>query len=900
VPDAPETLARFDAVATSRPDAVAIVADDGVLSYAELAALSRSIAAELERAGVEPGDVVGLALGRTVRHVAAMLGAWRLRAAFLPLDAAAPAARVDAMLRESRARAVLRVDSTRVETRARSSPLGAAGDDLAYVVYTSGSTGVPKGVRVSHRGLFPVLGSQIEAFGLAPGKRALACLSFAFDASISDIGTSLASGATLFVAGAMPSPRGLSAELAARAITHVDLPPSFLARVDAAALPASLETVVIGGEPCPPAAVRAWARRVRVVNVYGPTEATICTSLCACDASAWDQPLLGEPLAHVRYRVEGGELWIGGPAVALGYVDRAELEARRFVVDERERWFKTGDRVGLGPGGALVFAGRVDRQIKVRGQLVAPEEIESALRAHASVVECAVTMSTLPGESRESLTAFVATRDGASVDLRAHLAASLPSWMLPRIVRTDALARGPFGKVDLGATRATSAREATIARAMQDALGVVSVALDDDFVALGGDSLAALEVAAHAELAGVEIEPSDVLTARTPRAVARVVRDPSRARADLEREAERLARELEAQPLEHGDFASAGDWLVTGATGFLGSRLVPDLLARTSGIVHCIVRAPSDERARARLGPLAADRRVVAHAGDVGLPRMGLTDRAWRELADSVRHVVHAAAVVNLALSYDALAQTNVRGAFEVARFVRHGARKSLVLVSSLAVLVSTDGALGAIDERTTLSPGARVFGGYAQTKTVAEALVKLAVPRARVVRPGLLTGDSVTGRGAPRCQLAAFLRGIARIGCVPACDAASLRVDVTPIDWAAHAIAAIATDERGPDLVHVASERGASLEDLLVALRARVTIDEADSDELVRRARAALPRDVAMALVSSSRRLLGRACHESADLFLMTDRTFATGRCPPPDAALLARYVDAALGGQT
>ncbi len=901
-----ELLARIDAIAERSPAATAVIANDASLTQRELVDRSQALATRLAAAGVCAGDVVALSLGRTSHHVVAMLAAWRLGAAFLPLDPAAPPARREALLAETRARvhATLAGSSVALESLPRAAPLGAPAERLAYVVATSGSTGAPKCVRVSHRGLVPMLDAQIAAFGLAPGKRAGAVLSFAFDASISDVGTALLAGATLVVPAAMPPPAQLASFLAVHRITHADLPPSILAHVDPATLPPTLETVVIGGEVAPARALCAWARVVRVVNVYGPTEATICTHLGVVDPEAWTEPLLGHPLPHVVQRIEDGELWLGGPAVALGYVDRPELERAKFCADERGRWFRTGDRVESA-GDRLVFRGRIDRQLKLRGQLVAPEELEASLHEHAAVRECAVELD------GAALVARVVATDVDAPSLRAHLEARLPSWMIPRIELVGSLARGTTGKVSprtVAGAPAADGRTTVIARAFAEVLGRPSVDPDDDFATLGGDSLGALAVVAAAALEGVFLAPSAVLELGTPRAIARSNGIEARTFGELEDEGTRLARELTAPVSAPSAAAGPSDaWLVTGATGFLGGELLPALLARTSGTVHCLVRARDGAHARARLGRLADDPRVVVHAGDVGLPSFGLARATWEDLARDVGHVLHTAAAVNLVLPYPLLAQSNVRGAFEIARFARAGRTTSVDFVSSLAVLAATDGAHGAdaIEERTRLGPTARVFGGYTQTKVVAEALLRAAVPRLRIVRPGLLTGDSRTGRSARSCQLAAFLRQTARLGCIAKGAHERLRVDVTPVDHAARMIAAIVTSHDPAPIVHVSSRHGATLAELVRALRSSTPVAEVEPSEVVARAKRELPQEIAMALVSSSRRLLGHPHHDGGDLFLATDRSFdgalaerITGqRVPVADAALLARYVADALG---
>lgn len=870
----------------ARGDAVAIASSDEVWSFAELASRARELALRLSRAGVSRGDVVALALGRCPEHVCAILAAWHLGAAFLPIDPSAPRERVSACLREARARVVLSRDDRRVAVT-ELEPRPPLGDvDLAYVIFTSGSTGRPKGVRVSHRGLRLVLDEQVRAFGLAPGKRALLSLSLAFDASISDIGTALVSGATLVIPSVAPSPPELASALDVLGITHADLPPSVLPLVDPSKLPSTFETVIVGGEPASFAAVRAWSRHARMINVYGPTEATICTHLCECDAS-WSAPLLGRPLAHVQTMMDGEELLLGGPAIALGYVDRPELEAAKFVVREGARWYKTGDRVRARDDGSLEFLGRVDRQVKVRGQLVSPEEVESRLRELDGVASAAVALE------GTSLVAFVAAASApldASV-LRAELARALPEWMLPKIILANELPRGSTGKVDLSAIDGRRAN--VIARAMGEALGVVA-SVADDFFELGGHSLAALEVSARAALEGVSVRPDAILRARTPRAIATFEPEVPTMR-ELSLRAARASSELSAnEALGWGE-----DLLITGATGFLGSRVLARLVDRSQARVHVLVRAPSDEQAAARV---PRHERVTAWAGDVTLPRFGLDVARWRRLSESVGRVVHSAAAVNLALPLESLAPVNVRGALEVARFARTGREKIVTHVSSLAVLVQTDDASTLIDESTTASPDARVFGGYAQSKVMAEAI--LSECGALVVRPGLLTGDSRTGLGARACQLAWFLRSLARVGCVPEGDHALLRVDVTPVDHAALVVADLALSTHGREIVHVSSSRGASLEDLLRALRVHARIDAVPMEVWLQRAREALPADSAMALLAMSHRLLGDERHREVDLFLLTGRELDSRRataltehaCPVADASLLDRYVRAAL----
>ncbi len=427
-------LALIRAVAAGAPARVAIedAAGQGV-TYGELIARVDHAARQAAR-----GAVVEVAAERSVAFVVGCLAAWAAGAAWMPIDPREPAWRLAAM------RAAL---AARGEPEA-SVPRG-SGDALAYVIATSGSSGAPKLVMVGHRGVAALWQAQIAAFALAPGARSLWLHAPRFDASLSDWGTALASGATLVLPrpDALAAPARLRDELVQRAISYVDLPPALLAHLPPEDPPPALRTVVLGGEPCPIEPLRALARRVRVVVVYGPTEATVCSSLVVVDPDRWARPLIGDPLPGVRYRVVDGELWIGGACLALGYAGDPAATARQFVVEDGARWYRTGDRVEPGDGG-LAFAGRIDRQRKLAGVRIELDEIEAVLRRAPGAREAAATVRVIGASGRPRLVAFV---DGAALEpapLRAWLAREAPAWMQPARIVVGALPRTATGKVD--------------------------------------------------------------------------------------------------------------------------------------------------------------------------------------------------------------------------------------------------------------------------------------------------------------------------------------------------------------------------------------------------------------------------------------------------------------------
>jgi thioester reductase-like protein len=915
-------LQRIDRVALARGDAVAVQEPGRAVTYRQLLDRVEEEAARLRSGGFGPGSLRCIERPRSVDFVVEALACWRAGGAFLPLDPATPPPRRDAI---------------RAEIAAH--PPG----EVAYVIYTSGSTGRPKGVKIGHGGLLPVLDAQITAFGLAPDKRALWCLSPGFDASLSDIGTALLSGATLCIPPPDLSPRALVDFLAAERITHADLPPSLLPLLGP--LPSSLETLVIGGEVCPPDAVRFHARRLRVLSVYGPTEATICTSIAPCPPDTWNRPLLGPPLPHVRYRVEGargnevtegeeGELLLGGVALALGYVAQPSLEAERFVEIEGARWYRTGDRVRRLPDNDLEFLGRIDRQLKLRGQLVAPEEIESCLRTHPAVIEVAVVPRQRPRSGRAprpELLAFVVPRGGDRLDeLRDHTRRHLPRPLCPRLIQVERLPRGASGKVDSAAllSQAEGAQGqrrrdlpedvAFFCALFEEILGLDQVAPDEDFFTLGGDSLSGLELLAEAELRG-RILPEDALYTSpppTPHTLAgrggsgngmstlgtSPPRPPSPWRAEGGAPAVRSP-----QPQPQSQSAAEGI-LLTGATGFLGAWLLATLLEREDRPIHALVRAPDRLSARRRLeaalaglGKTLPEHRVEVWAGDAERERLGLAPGEWRDLGERVGTVVHGAARVHLMAPLEVLRGPNVEATRQVARLLDEGPPKALLHVSTLSVFVATDHPASLLDEATDPGDISEVFGGYARSKRQAEELLR-GRPHA-VIRPGLLTGDTGSGQGSPSCQLAQVLRGLGALGCVPRGDHEAPRVDVTPVDHAARSIAALIGQRVREGVFHVASRRGATLAQLVEALRTEgFRCDEVSPEEFLERARGSDHPAIPVTVLSLGR-LLGVE-RRATDLFLMTGRELRcertevwTGeRAPEVDGALLRRYVRACM----
>ncbi|TWV29510.1 amino acid adenylation domain-containing protein, partial [Streptomyces misionensis] len=565
----------FEQQAARTPDAVALVDGDRELSYAEVERAANRLAHRLIREGVGPERVVALALPRSAATVVAQLAVAKAGGAFLPVDPNYPEQRQEFMIRDAGAHLVLG-DPAEVWAAegAETAPTDAdrshalTPDHPAYVIYTSGSTGTPKGVVVTHRGLAPFAAAAAERYAAGPGDRVLQFASPSFDASVLELCVSLLSGAALVTGEEGPLVGERLAEvLAARRISHTLIPPAALATLppETATTLAHLRTLIVGAEACPADLVAVWAAGRRMINSYGPTEATVVATWTGPLVPGTVAPPIGRPSGSTRVHVLDaalrpvppgvtGELYIAGPGLARGYLGRPGLTAQRFLADPfgapGERMYRTGDLVRWSADGLLRFAGRADDQVKLRGFRIEPGEIESALRTSPLVRDAVVVVrpAQTPG-APDRLVAYVVPAApstpepaGAALpggELRLHLAGLLPPHMVPSVfVPLDRLPLTPNGKTDRRALPApgpgqtadgpcTAPRtdtERRVARIWADVLGIEDVGADDNFFALGGDSILSMQVVSRLRRDGLHVATRDLFTHQTVAELAAVVR----------------------------------------------------------------------------------------------------------------------------------------------------------------------------------------------------------------------------------------------------------------------------------------------------------------------------------------------------------------------------------------
>nr|WP_274378029.1 non-ribosomal peptide synthetase [Gordonia neofelifaecis] len=553
------------------PDAVAVNVGDATFTYGEVVARADALAAELAGLGIGYDDVVVLALDRSVHWIVGMIAAWKVGAAYAPVDPSVPIARLRSLVEDAAARVVVGVadwidrhaddlaDGVELvavgEQRAvepfADVPAGPAGR-LGYVITTSGSTGRPKPTMVPLAGIENTIGWYHRELALSEGDGVLVASSPTFDLTQKNVWAALASGATVHLADAVFDPEQILQLLAERSIAVMNMAPSAfeaLVESDGAGALAGLRTLFLGGEPVRLAPLRPLlAGGLRVFNSYGPTEASDVVSFREVTGDETGSVPIGAPIAGVDLLVLDarlglvpvgvpGELYVGGVAVGRGYGGMTGLTAERFIANpfaaDGSRMYRTGDLAQWTADGELLYLGRTDSQIKLRGLRIELGEIEAVLGETEGVALAAVTVAGEAG--REFLAAYLSPASAPVDAVRAAAEAALPGYMVPTVwTCLDDIALNAAGKIDrrslpapdIAPTSADyvapeTAIEEAIAAVFADVLDVERVSATASFFDVGGNSLSATRVRSRLkERNGVEIELSWLFSAPSPRALA--------------------------------------------------------------------------------------------------------------------------------------------------------------------------------------------------------------------------------------------------------------------------------------------------------------------------------------------------------------------------------------------
>lgn len=576
----------FEAQVARAPNRTAVVHNGKELSYNELNKRANQLAHHLISLGVKTDMPVGLFVERSFDMAIGVLGILKAGGAYLPLDPGYPEERLAFMIHDSKTPVIVtqkRLSESLPGHEAQTVVIDSDWDlimkkdeenpsvqsstaNLAYVMYTSGSTGQPKGVLVPHSGVVNHCLAVTKQYGIQSDDRVLQFFSINFDGSVEELFPAWSSGAAVILRSPemLASTANFMQWIEQESITVIDLPTAYWHELvnglalSGTSLPKALRVVIVGGEKASMSAYTTWAEiskgRVRWFNTYGPTECTVVSTIYEPDDSVeyrearFDLPI-GRPIANTRIYVLDknmqplpvgvpGEMLIGGAGVARGYLNRPELTAERFIKDPfsdkpGDRLYRTGDLVRYLPDGNIEFMGRTDFQVKFRGFRVEPGEIERVIDQHPSVRESVVLLrEDVPGQ--KFLAAYWTAKEGSSptpAEPREFLKGKLPEYMVPAaFVLIDAFPLSPNGKVDRRAlpvpevtgiesdepyVAPRNQMENVLAHIWSEVLGIKRVGIHDNFFELGGHSLLTLQVLDRAHREGLDLTPQQMFKHQT-------------------------------------------------------------------------------------------------------------------------------------------------------------------------------------------------------------------------------------------------------------------------------------------------------------------------------------------------------------------------------------------------
>ena len=867
--DATKTFVNLlNANVIARPFATAVVDAESSVTYGELGARSDALAAKLLELGVKPGGFVGLMLPRRLSFAVSLVAVQKCGCGYVPMDAEYPADRLAYMLENSEAAALVttrelfegrkiefggrvvffedEVEGRRSKVEQGKSLNLAKPETPAYMIYTSGSTGKPKGVVIPHRALRHMVAWAVESFGLRPGSKVVTHPSFSFDASVIDVFPTLAAGGELHVYGEeirkdLPGMRyyivkngieggTMSTQIGMTLLdTYPDLP---------------LRYMIVGGEKLMPIS----KTDVKIVNGYGPTEFTVCSSYQVVDQAAEGDIPIGRAVpgtsslvvdryGHLLPQGFAGELALAGPQIADGYWKLKEKTAAVFVEGSSGRMYRTGDLARYNDEGLLEYMGRLDFQVKLRGFRIEIGEIEHKAASFEGVKGVAAEVRDVAG-AKHLVLYYGSERPLDEAALKAHLASSLTDYMVPDyFVRMDPMPLTPNGKINRKKLPSPSGEAAAkaeyvepaneterkIATAYGEILKVGKFGALDDFFASGGTSLVGIKAVVALQKAGLDVQYGDLFKYKTPRALACFL-DPSLrssasavqpSTSDLrpsfdygDYDYAAIDKLLMATPTDlFGGFRrhSLGDVLLCGATGYLGIHVLRHLLESTDATVYALVRpkrgASPERRVNAQYVYYFGERVPKRFRERLAFVEGDITDGDLGAKLSSltIGTVVNCAALVKHYVADDLMDRINVGGVENlVALCSASGARLVHISTYSVGGLIRSDSA-AVLDERH-LYIGQDSDNDYVRTKFLAERAVLAAVAAGRlkgkVMRLGNLMGREADGEFQMNVGANAFvnsLKSYRALGAYPLDNLAG-KIEMSPIDRVAEAVCLLAT----------------------------------------------------------------------------------------------------------
>ena len=876
----------FQDQAERTPEAVAVVDGDKTLTYRELDRTTDELAGFLQNQGVAFDETVGIFMETCMEYLVAYIAILKAGGAYIPLELAYPDALLEKIFDEAQPKVIVtkRQYRNRFNSDLSAKPLFMDVDDtwrvgiydkdavasislenLAFIAYTSGTTGEPKGVLVPHRAVVHSYTSRYEQSSYQPQDRVACNIFFVWE-----ILRPLLKGATCYIIpdDIIYDPRPLLDYLAGHKITEVLFTPSLLETVinsvDAEQIRlklSSLNAIWLNGEVVTVnlknRVLKILPDHVRLLNTY-----SICECHDVADVDLRDAEDLPSGICTVGHSIQDvklklldekmqpvssggvGELYIGGPCLAKGYLKKPDLTAERFVLIEGQRFYRTGDLAEIHAGGKLEIKGRCDFMVKIRGYSIHLGAVETALLEHANVKSCAVIAEGEEGEDKR-LVAYVVRhgaadweideRTGTSVAIRNILKLYLPHYMIPSTyIELDNIPLHPItGKLnykllpspppkyqhdfsDIQLDQGASLKEQeNIMRTLWERilfLDPKSIKNDSSFFDFGGHSLLAVELTIFIEeIFRVQLMVKDVYEYPTVTELVKFMNNGAKDVAlsvSIKEDAflePSIIPASDKKPLELNDVASI---LVTGTTGFLGAFLLDELLKSTKDHVkiYCLVRIKSGDQTDAihrvvknlkyyHLWNDNINNRIVPVVGDLTKKYFGLSVAQFNELAQEIDFIFHCASLVNYVYSYSIIKPAAVNGTQEILRLACTSTTKPIHYISTNGIFAGEDKE-AYLENNDIDSYADHLTNGYGQAKWVAEKLVWEAISRGLPVclyRPGNIGHHSGTGVTNPSDFQSMIIDACAKVKCVP--DKSDWAFELTPVDLLVKSIVLFASN---------------------------------------------------------------------------------------------------------
>jgi amino acid adenylation domain-containing protein/thioester reductase-like protein len=852
----------FERKVEKLPKALALKHQGRELTYDELNRKANKLSRYLSSQGVEVGSIVGICTGRNIEMIVCFLAVLKAGAAYLPIDPSYPSARISYMLSDSTAGLLLTIDSLvesmseyetesckllrvdgdwaeRIESFEDTNlNVSLSSDNLFNIIYTSGTSGKPKGVMVHHRGICNTITWHRREFAENASSRSVQTVAPAFDPVALEIYPFLVAGGSVHIVDdeVRSNPPKLLNWMAENGITHSTLiTPIAEAMIDLQ-LPKDLKlkVLMVGGDKLH----RGFRKTVpfRFENEYGPSEASIMASHYTVSPGIDHPPPIGKPIANTKLYVVNkflqqlpvgvpGELLIAGEGVTKGYLNRPDLTQEKFVTNpfvetqgpsnDNERAslaYRTGDLVKRLADGNIDFIGRVDLQVKVRGYRIELGEIEACISQYPSVRENVVIVrEDSPGVKRLVGYLIIDNTRFTMSGLKSYLKSKLPDYMVPSaFVELNIFPLTPNEKIDKKAlppptdshtnfVPPSNPIEEKLVAIWSRILGHPELGVTDNFFALGGHSLSATQLISQIQQEfGLELPLSCIFESPTIAGLAEVLASedlPHLSCPDLSLEVD-LEETINLQRLPCGNYSQPEFVFLTGASGFLGAHLLYDILSTSNAAVYCLIRAQDTNHAMQRLDKIFESynihldpnqrARIIPAPGDLSQPHLGLMPSLFKSICDNVSVIYHNGSEVNFMYPYASLKPANVESTKEILRIATTTILKAVHYVSTLSVFGSE---CHNRKEDDPLPLSTVVHGGYAQTKWVSEMLVLLASSRGvptTVLRPGRITGHSKTGCCNTDDFFCRFLKGCVQMNAAPEQPGDA---DMIPVDFVSRAI---------------------------------------------------------------------------------------------------------------